>query len=303
MKPTVVILLSDKRSGSTQFERELCRHSKIQHVEYCTHSYNETHHWLKSAVVLDMPSRHFARGRTFRNYGGKRGARALLVDQLLGNLPDVDLPKEDRQLVFQGWEALCRRFAQPVFFEKSPQHLAHWSALSLMLEWARETDLDVRFIGLVRNPAAVLCSAWELFGSAPEARMEGWVEIHRNLLAFQSMIRNDQYLQITYEQMVATPHETFDAVLNFIGLDRDESIGSNVHAQSIDKWRRNSGFNYQPSTALLQMAECFGYSIEEITPPSNHRLSSKSRLHKLRLRKLLRNRFLNPALAQFKRAR
>ena len=146
MKPTVVILLSDKRSGSTQFERELCRHRDVQHASYCAHSYNETHHWLKSAVILDMPSRHFADGHRYKGYGGKKGARALLVNQLRGNLPDFTLPEDDRRLVFEGWEALCREFAGPVFFEKSPQHLAHWSALSLMLEWAQETDFEVKFI-------------------------------------------------------------------------------------------------------------------------------------------------------------
>ena len=115
MKPTGVILLSDKRSGSTQFERELPWHPEVQHANYCALSRNETHRWLKSAVALDQSARHFAAGRSDRDF---RSARALLVDQPQGNLPDFEIPDGDRRLVFEGWEAVCQQFAHPVVFEK-----------------------------------------------------------------------------------------------------------------------------------------------------------------------------------------
>ncbi|MDB4559356.1 sulfotransferase [Planctomycetota bacterium] len=293
MKPTVVILLSDKRSGSTQFERELSRHRDVQHASYCAHSYNETHHWLKSAVVLDMPSRHFADGHRYKGYGGKKGARALLVDQLRGNLPDFHLPEEDRQLVFKGWEAMCRQFAHPVFFEKSPQHLAHWSALSLMLEWAEETDLDVKFIGLVRNPAAVLHSAWELFGTPPQTRQAGWVSIHRNLLAFQSMVPDEDYLGVTYEDMVGHPRECFDRVLDFIGLERDPAVGADVHGKSLEKWRTNESFSFLPSLTTIQMAQRFGYDRDMITPDTIS-IQSPQRRNISRVLQSFRNRVWTP---------
>jgi len=39
MNPTVVILLSDKRSGSTMFQEELCKHPDVRHVDYTPHTY------------------------------------------------------------------------------------------------------------------------------------------------------------------------------------------------------------------------------------------------------------------------
>ncbi len=293
MKPTVVILLSDKRSGSTQFERELCRHRDVQHASYCAHSYNETHHWLKSAVVLDMPGRHFADGHRYKGYGGKKGARALLVNQLRGNLPDFTLPEDDRRLVFEGWEAMCREFAGPVFFEKSPQHLAHWSALSLMLEWAQETDFDVKFIGLVRNPAAVLHSAWELFGTPPQARQDGWVSIHQNLLAFRSMIPDGDYLGVAYEDMVSHPQDCFERVLEFVGLENDPAVGAEVHGKSLEKWRTNESFSFTPNSATIQMAQRFGYEPSEITPEMSS-IRSPRRLRVSRVIQSFRNRVWNP---------
>ena len=59
MSRTVVILLSDKRSGSTMLQDELCKHSDIQHVAYSPPTYFETHHWLKAAVLLGMPAKTY----------------------------------------------------------------------------------------------------------------------------------------------------------------------------------------------------------------------------------------------------
>ena len=137
---TVVILLSDKRSGSTMFQDALCAHPKVQTVEYSPHTYLETHYWLKAAVLLGVNPLLFEKGKVYKNYGSKNNTRIYLEDLLTKNLPNYIIPKDNKQLVFEGWEALCERFARPVFFEKSPQFLAHWSALSLLLEWAQKTQ-------------------------------------------------------------------------------------------------------------------------------------------------------------------
>ncbi|MDB2576738.1 sulfotransferase [Planctomycetota bacterium] len=293
MKQTVVILLSDKRSGSTQFERELCRHSKVQHVEYCSHSYNETHHWLKAAVLLDAPERLFAEGKRYPNYGSKKNVRAYVVDQIIGNVPDFKAPDDDRELIFSGWEAMCDRLAQPVFFEKSPQHLAHWNSLSLLLQWSQSTKFNVKFIGLVRNPAAVLHSAWELFGTPPQTRQDGWVSIHRNLLAFQSMVPDGNYLGVAYEDMVSHPQDCFERVLKFIGLENDPAVGAEVHGKSLEKWRTNTSFSFTPNSAMRQMALRFGYDASDITPDMNSNESPR-RLRVSRVIQSFRNRIWTP---------
>ena len=116
MKKTVVILLSDKRSGSTMFQRELCRHPAIQTVTYSPHTYLETHHWLKGAVMLNLDPSLFCGNKVYEGYGSKANARIYTEDLICRNVPDFEIPKNDRELIFQGWEALCEKFAQPVFF-------------------------------------------------------------------------------------------------------------------------------------------------------------------------------------------
>ena len=110
---TVVILLSDKRSGSTMLQNALCSHEQIQTVNYSPHTYLETHHWLKAAVLLNKDKSLFSNGRQYKNYGSRKNARTYLEDELKGNLPGFIIPKDDNELVFQGWDALCEKFANP----------------------------------------------------------------------------------------------------------------------------------------------------------------------------------------------
>ena len=157
--PTVVILLSDKRSGSTIFQSELCKHKDIQTVEHSPHTYLETHHWLKGAVMMEMHPKTFSCNKVYAGYGSKEGAKLYMIDCIKENVPNFIIPKNNRELIFRGWDALCTKFAQPVFFEKSPQFLAHWGSLSLLLDWIETTDYQVKIIGLTRNPMSVMYSA------------------------------------------------------------------------------------------------------------------------------------------------
>lgn len=301
MKKTVVILLSDKRSGSTMFERELCKHPEISHIDYCPHSYNETHHWLKAAVLLDLPASMFSGGRVFRGYGSKKNARTYLIDGIKGNVPEFVEPEDVKKLVFEGWEAMCHQFAKPVFFEKSPQHLAHWGALSLMLEWAEKTEFDVKFVGLVRNPLGVMYSAQQLFGTDPEKRQYGWAAIQRNLLAFKQLIDPNQYHQLRYENLINDPVGEFGKVFDFIGVERDEAVGAEVHAKSLDKAKDDPNFGLQLDESVKQMARRLGYSDEDIkndTWLTNNPSVGPGFLMRFRL--MLRNRFVKPVMLRLK---
>ncbi len=246
------------------FERELCKHSAIQNVAYCPHTFNETHHWLKGAVITEIPGTLFAGEEVYRNYGSKHNARAYLEDGIKGNVPDFALPEDAKQLVFRGWDALCEKYAQPVFFEKSPQHLAHWAALSLMLEWAQQCDCQVKFIGLVRNPLGVMYSAQQLFGTNPETRQYGWLNIQKNLLAFRQMLDPGQYHEVGYEALTEHPVEEFTKVCQFIGIDYEPAIGASVHGNSLKKAIEDPAFGLQLATPVRQIAKQFGFRDEDL---------------------------------------
>jgi len=177
-------------------------------------------------------------------------------------------PLDNEQLIFEGWEALCREFAQPVFFEKSPQHPHHWAALSLMLQWAQKTDFRVRFVGLVRNPMAVIYSAMQLFYTDPVKRQYGWLEANQNILKLTRLLRDDQFLQLKYEDLVANPVQGFSAVCRFIGITYDDQIGRSVIDAPLFKWREDPTFDYQLDERVAAFAQSLGYPEDDLLNPT-----------------------------------
>lgn len=306
MKRTVVILLSDKRSGSTMFQQELCKHLDVQTVAYSPHTYLETHHWLKAAVMLGVSPELFSGKKVYRGYGTRQNARTYMEDCIRQNLPDFRIPTDHRELVFSGWEALCDRFATPVFFEKSPQFLAHWGCLELLLEWVEHTDFQVRVIGLTRNPLSVLYSAQELFHSDPEKRQYGWVEIHENLLRVQSRLTSKEFMLCRYEDIVQQPVQSFDNIARFIGVPKQADIGISIHASSVNKWASDKLFTIQLADSVKAMARRLNYTEDELenpekpSPPLSYRISRRIegavRLSIARLK----NQKLLPALLRLK---
>jgi len=264
---TVVILLSDKRSGSTMFQRELCKHPDIQTVAYSPHTYLETHHWLKGAVLLGVAPAAFAGGMVYPGYCSSENARAYLIDCIKRNVPEFQIPKDDRALVFDGWDALCDKFAQPVFFEKSPQLLAQWAGLSLLLEWIQQTRFKVKIIGLIRNPLSVQYSAFQLFHTDPAQRQYGWLEAQKNMLAFRSLLPPGDFFHVRYEAIIEQPNATFAAVCEFIGVAKFPEIGASVHSESLTKWKDDPYFTLRLDRTIKQIASAFGYREEDLENP------------------------------------
>jgi len=284
------------------FQRELCRHPDIAHVQYTPHSNFETHHWLKGAVMLGLPEEEFSGGKRYRGYGSARNARTYLIDCVKGNVPDYTPPTEDRQLLFDSWEALCERYARPVFFEKSPQYLANRASIRLLLEWAEQTEHLVRIIGLTRNPMSVMYSALQQFHTAPTDRQFGWMEIQENLLALREELPAGMFLHCRYEDIIESPAQTFAQLTRFIGVSDDPGPGSGVHARSREKWRDDSSFTFELDPHVQQFASHFGYTAPDLhNPHGNPRPMKTGVAGKL---SLARNRFfdrvLKPLVMAFK---
>jgi len=249
------------------FQKELCKHSDISHVTYSPHTYFETHHWLKAACMLDVSKQEFYGHRPHQGYGSKMAARQYMVDCIRGNVPGFHVPNNDPDLVFLGWEALCERFANPVFFEKTPHYIGHWACLNLILRWMEITKYQVKIIGLVRNPMSVLYSAYNLFHTYPEGRQFAWANTSRNLITFKELIKPEQFHLIRYEDLIEQPRQTFQAVCTFLGLEHDDGMGAEVHNRSANKWRKDPAFGFQLHESVARLAKHFGYSKEELSNP------------------------------------
>lgn len=264
MKPTVVLLLSDKRSGSTLVQDELCRHPDVRHVDFTTHSLSETHFWVKTAYVLGLPESGFSGGAYPHSYGSPERALESLAANLAGNIPGFQAQGEPEDWVMQGWEALCRKYAQPVFFEKSPQHVHHPAALEMILQWAGQTGFTTRFIGLVRNPMAVMHSAERQFATDPAKRQFAWLESCRNLARFAAELDADQYFPLRYEDLLARPHATFAELCEFVGIEPLASMGDSVRGDGRDAWRSDRGYLMELDAEVRQYALRLGYSEQDL---------------------------------------
>lgn len=246
------------------FQDELCRHPDVQTVPYSPHTYLETHWWLMAAVLLGQPAVLYNSRKPYDGYGSARNARAYMIELLDKCVPSFVPPKDDKELVYQGWEELCRAYASPVFFEKSPQTLAQWAALSLLLEWVERTMCDVKIIGLVRNPHAVMYSARQLFASDPAKRQFAWLAGCRNMLTLEQMLPPDQFMRVRYEDLVADPIAGFAAIAEFVGISPDPVSGSGANSRSTAKWRSDMGYRLELHSSVDQMARFLGYQPAEL---------------------------------------
>lgn len=226
--------------------------------------------------MLGAPPQLFGGGKVYMGYGSPRNARIYTIDTIRGNLPKFVPPRTNRALLFDGWEALCKEFAAPVFFEKSPQLLGNWAALSLLLEWKKQTKFNLRIVGLVRNPLAVQHSAEVLFGTPPESRQYAWAETYRNLLALRQMLPPEELIILRYEDIVADPVHIFSGVCKFIGLVPDPSMGSSVRREAQDRWREDDAYDLQLAPAVLQIASALGYSEVELANSTSVSRRSRS---------------------------
>ena len=132
-----------------------------------------------------------------------------MIDLLKKNISKFNTKVCDEDLIFNGWEELCNKFCKNVFFEKSPQYLANWASLSLILKWMKKTNYDVKIIGLVRNPQSVQYSAQKLFGTDPKKRQFAWLKSYKNLIAFKNLIDHNNYLELKYEDLVIIQKNIF----------------------------------------------------------------------------------------------
>ena len=263
-----VLLLSDKSSGSTALQAELLRHPEVRAVGYTMHNDHETLFWVKAAALVWPHREDFAGGRRpLSRRAARRDLRALLA----GNVPNWSpperaTPEADRALVWDGWRALSGAHG-PVFFEKSPHHLHHWAATALLLRAALASPREVRVVGLVRNPMAVLYSAWTRWLTPPGPRQHVWLRTARNLLAVQAALGPDRVRLWRYEDLVTRPAEEVRAMTDWLGLAPEAAVGSGLHARSARRWAADPEFSLALDPAVAAVAERLGYAPADLHNP------------------------------------
>ncbi len=253
-----IIILSSKSAGSSVLQNLLTKHGHTGHVSKTRHSENETLYWVKAASVLGLPQVAMADSEIPIP---PAEARTDLIQLLADNLgPSCVLPKDDRELIFDGWHQLCRHYA-PVFLEKSPHHLHQWSALELIMQCMRELpEVGFLFVGLVRNPMDTLYSMWRRWRVIPEHSQYDWLVAYSNLLKLRELL-GAQVVTIRYEDMV-TDSDCLGEVFRFIGVANPGN--RELHRRSLGIWRRKKLYGFQLAGEVATLAEQYGYDRRDL---------------------------------------
>jgi hypothetical protein len=253
------VILSDKSSGSSALQAYVARFAGGRHVEKTRHHEHETLYWTKAASLLARPQAQMLDSEVPL---APEPARADLLALLRDNRADASGAGDDRELVFRGWRALCERYA-PLFVEKSPHHLHQWSALELLIE-CMDASPAIGFlaIGLVRNPIDVVYSSWRRWGSDPERNQFEWLRAARNLLRLVPVL-GSRLTWLRYEDAIADPAR-LEFVHAFAGIPRPAESRRFLHADSLQKWRRDPDFRFVLAAEVAGLARELGYPREEL---------------------------------------
>jgi len=120
--------------------------------------------------------------------------------------------------------------------------------LELILEFQKQyTEVDMKYLALIRNPMDTLYSMWKRWYAIPEIRQFEWLRAYKNLTNFMENNYKNCFF-IKYEDMVTNSEKIFQKIYEFMGLDKIKMPHIQFHKSSIGKWKtdRIFGFNLDP---------------------------------------------------------
>lgn len=121
--PTVVTLLSDKRSGSTLFRADWASHPDALGLDVASHAGRAGRHWLTAGGMDRIPGSAFAKQASRSGYGRAPTAWTDRGDRIFGHRPDVVSPGDSdaanrvscrRQGVAKGTDPVRDRVPRPM---------------------------------------------------------------------------------------------------------------------------------------------------------------------------------------------
>lgn len=244
-----IIILSSKSSGSSALQNYFLLNHQYKAAAYTPHHENETLYWSKVASVLELPQIKMYRSQVPFS---KKEALNSLNDFLHSNgLDTCGDPNKD--FFFKRYLDLVRN-NDFRFIEKSPHHLFNESNLQLIEEFVKEYSdkVEVKIIGLVRHPQAVLYSAWKRWGFIPVEFEREWYTSYHNLLHWQNKLNIEV---IKYEDLVQG-----DVDLEKLLMITTESLCKfNFKGDAVDKWSHDPTYGHRLSDSTINLAKKFGY--------------------------------------------
>ena len=255
-----ILILSNKSSGSSAVQRLLAQAADLKCIEQTRHFENESLYWTKAASVLRLPQQNMLDSEVpIEPRAAKQDLLKLLVDNVPGYVP----PMSDRDLIFQGWLALCNVYS-PIFLEKSPHHLLQQSALELIVEAINQLkgEVDFLLVGLVRNPMDVMYSAFRRWRTPPEKLQYEWLMAYENLLRLKEKL-GDRVVIVRYEDLIESL-DPLAPVIEFCETAAAENAQT-LRAGSLLKWKGDRTFGFTLASKVYELAKSYGYCDTELT--------------------------------------
>ena len=254
-----IFILSDKSSGSSILFKELAGHAAIKIIDYTRHGENETLFWNKVATILGYVQNNM---RYSELPLSRRRAKKDVLEFVENNGLGKNHNFEKKDELFAIWKEFCQK-KMPVLIEKSPHHLHHWSALALILQFKEQNpDVDVKFIGLIRNPMDTLYSMWDRWKVPPEQQQYEWMRAYTNLERLEKICDQDIFI-VKYEDIVGS-QSALKQVCEFIGVEWNEGIGDSLHRSSLKKWERDKRYGFNLASNVRQYANNLGYNDNDL---------------------------------------
>ncbi|RKY16722.1 MAG: hypothetical protein DRQ55_17420 [Planctomycetota bacterium] len=240
--PSAVFIVGCPRSGTSIFFKTLAGHPDFAFTTNLTRRFAPRYGLVRVAERFGAQHRPVEAGRLWRRFR-PRGRRELRADELT---------EQDRRDLSRLVQDHRRHFGRPIFLSKWPGH-------SLRIPWTAAGLPDARFIHVVRDGRAVANSIlreckkagrhWSYMGKEawPELEAMGWPEysgalwsrVSTTCAAALERLPPERVHSLRYEDFVADPRRSLDAVAAFCGIEFSEQQHASIptlHDRNL-RWR------------------------------------------------------------------
>lgn len=254
------MILSDKSSGSSILQNVLAEDDIFKKLNPGKF-YDESKYWIYAVAILKNDLQPPMRYSYEFPISRKKALEALNNLMKCSRIKFYFNNNTSLNDIFLAWQKLCERH-KPIFLEKSPHHLHSWEALNLIIKFMNKVNnVEMKFIGLIRNPMDTLYSMWKRWYAIPELAQYEWLRAYKNLLKFKSIV-GEKLLLIKYEELVKNSEKTLITIYDFLGLDFRFTKKLNLHNRSLLKWKNDTNFGFNLDTQVLDLAHKLGYDDE-----------------------------------------
>ncbi len=248
----LVIILSSKSSGSTALQNYLKMNFGYRTIQYTQHQEEETLYWSKVASILGLPQDKLY--RSVVPLKPEKAVRELNEFFKKNLLPDIKCDLNTTEKEFQEFFFKLIKNMGGKFIEKSPHHLYNQSNLQLLLNFkeAYKENIDIRILGLVRHPQAVIYSAWKRWKFFPEKFQNEWLGSYHNLVVWKDKL---EIFILKYENLVSGEVK----LSSILGEEENSETNFQFRTSSLNKWKKDPSYGFSVSKEVEVLAHTFEY--------------------------------------------